>query len=79
MMNINGLGFSFKSVEHLNKSQGVNRKFEKKYTTVFHKKRISKIHHNNSEHKKFVERTPVKNNTNIRKKENKDIDKIKDD
>ena len=79
MMNMNGLGFSFKSVEHLNKSQSVNRKFEKKYTTVFHKKRASKIHHKNSDLKKFVERTPVKNNTNVMKNENKDIDKIKDD
>ena len=79
---INGLGHSYKSMGQLNKSQGgVNRKFEKKYTTVFHKKKSIKMENTNDD-KKNVERVPLKNNTSVKKSQNKDTnddDVIKDE
>ena len=70
----NGLGMSFKSLEHINKSQKVNRKSEKKYT-VFQKKRNSKMPKNNN--KDFLDRNPNKTNTNIIKVDENDKDNEK--
>ena len=70
----NGLGMSYKSLEHINKSQKVNRKSDKKYT-VFQKKRNSKMPKNNN--KDFLERNPNKTNTDIIKVDENDKDNEK--